>query len=363
MFKVLTLNNRGKHSFGRAEMLEIDSGQKSGSGTILRLSVALAAIKQEPLHIYNIRHKRKQPGLRPQHLESVNTAAKLCNAETEGAKLGSRELWFKPSSIISGDVNAEIGTAGSISMLLLTVLPLCAIAKDNVRVHVVNGGTDVRYAPTINYMKHVLLLTLERMGLHASLTVKSFGYYPKGMGEVILNVSKSSKLTSLRIEEFGEIEEIEGISVCTFLEKQRVAERQAEAATNNLRNHGYDTKIRVVNDRSNHVQKGSSIVLWAKTSTGAMLGGDAIGEIRKSSEEVGREAAENLLKETETKATVDVHLADMLVPYLALANGASTYLTREITEHIDTNIWLTEKILDTKFQVTKAGNLYRIEKN
>jgi RNA 3'-terminal phosphate cyclase (ATP) len=82
MFKVLTLNNRGKHSFGRAEMLEIDGGQKSGSGTILRLSVALAAIKQEPLHIYNIRHKRKQPGLRPQHLESVNTAAKLCNAET-----------------------------------------------------------------------------------------------------------------------------------------------------------------------------------------------------------------------------------------------------------------------------------------
>jgi len=245
----------------------------------------------------------------------------------------------------------------------LTVLPLCAIAKDDVRVHVVNGGTDVRYAPTINYMKHVLLPTLERMGLHASLTVKSFGYYPKGMGEVILNVSKSSKLTSLRIEEFGEIEEIEGVSVCTFLEKQRVAERQAEAATNNLRNHGYDTKIRVVNDRSNHVQKGSSIVLWAKTSTGAMLGGDAIGEIRKSSEAVGREAAENLLKETETKATVDVHLADMLVPYIALANGASTYLTREITEHIDTNIWLTEKILDTKFQVTKAGNLYRIEKN
>jgi RNA 3'-terminal phosphate cyclase (ATP) len=344
-------------------MLEIDGSQKSGSGTILRLSIALATIKQEPLHIYNIRHKRRRPGLCPQHLESVNTASKLCNAETEGAKLGSHEMWFKPNSIIHGEVKAEIGTAGSISMLLLTVLPICAYAKGGVSVHVVNGGTDVPYAPTINYLEHVFLPVLERMGLKASLSVKSFGYYPKGMGEALLNVNPVSQLRPLYIEEFGEIEEIEGVSVCTFLEKQKVAERQAEAATKILRNCGYDTKIRVLNDRSNLLQKGSSITLWAKTGKGALLGGDAIGEIRKSSEAVGREAAENLLKETEAKATVDVHLADMLVPYIALANGTSTYLTREITEHIDTNIWLTEKILDVKIQVTKAGNLYRIEKS
>ena len=343
-------------------MLEIDGSQKSGSGTILRLSIALAAINQEALHIYNIRHNRKQPGLRPQHLESVITAAKLCNAETEGVKFGSRELWFKPNGIISGEVRAEIGTAGSISMLLLMVLPICAYAKGDVRVHVVNGGTDVRYAPTINYMKYVLLPTLERMGLKASLSIKRFGYYPKGMGEVILKVNSGAQLCPLSIEEFGNVEEIEGVSVCTFLEKQRVAERQAEAAMKILRNHGYDTKIRVVNDQSNSLQKGSSIALWSKTSKGVLLGGDAIGEMGKSSEAVGREAAENLMKETEAHTTVDVHLADMLVPYIALANGTSTYLTRKITDHLDTNIWLTEKILGTKIQVTKAGNQYRIEK-
>jgi RNA 3'-terminal phosphate cyclase (ATP) len=343
-------------------MLEIDGSYKSGSGTILRLSVALAAITGEPLHIYNIRYKRRQPGLRPQHLESVNTAAKLCNAETKGVTLGSSELWFKPSGIICGEVGAKIGTAGSISMLLLTVLPICAFAKDNVRVHVLDGGTDVRYAPTINYLKHVLLPTLERMGLQASLTVKRFGYYPKGMGEVILDVIPVSKLKSISIEEFGEITEIEGISVCTFLEKQRVAERQAEAAIKILRNQGYYTKIRVVNDRSNPLQKGSSLMLWAKTSTCTILGGDAIGEVRKSSEVVGKEATENLLKEIDAKVTVDVHLADILVPYVALAKGSSTYLTREITDHLDTNIWLTEKILDTKFKISKVGNLNRIEK-
>jgi RNA 3'-terminal phosphate cyclase (ATP) len=344
-------------------MLEIDGSHKSGSGTILRLSVALAAITGEPLHIYNIRHKRKQPGLRPQHLESVKTATNLCNAETKGVTLGSSELWFKPSGIISGEVRAEIGTAGSISMLLLTVLPICACTKNNVSVHVVNGGTDVRYSPTINYMKHVLLPTLDRMGLHASLKVKRFGYYPKGMGEAILDVNPVFTLKSISMKEFGEIREIEGVSVCTFLEKQKVAERQAEEAKENLRKYGYNSKIRIVNDQSNSSQKGSSLVLWAKTTMGAIVGGDAIGEVRKSSEAVGKEAAENLLKETETKATVDVHLADMLLPYVALARGSSTYLTREITDHIDTNIWLTEKILDTKFHVSKVGSLYRIEKS
>ncbi len=344
-------------------MLTIDGSQKSGSGTILRLSIALAAILEEPLHIYNIRYRRRQSGLRPQHLESVLTAAKLCNAETEGAKLGSRELWFKPNGIISGKVRAEIGTAGSISMLLLTVLPICAYAKGDFTVHVVNGGTDVRYAPTINYMKHVLLPVLERMGLDASLTVKRFGYYPKGMGEVILKASKVSKLRTLPIKEFGKIDAVKGISVCTFLEKQRVAERQAEAATKVLRNHGYDAEIRVVNDLSNPVQKGSSTVLWAKTSKGALIGGDAIGERGKPSEAVGSEAAKNLLKEIEAQATVDVHLADMLVPYVALADGTSTYLTRKMTDHLDTNIWLMEKILGVKFKTNKVGEIYRIEKS
>ena len=343
-------------------MLEIDGSQKSGSGTILRLSIALATILNEPLHIYNIRSKRSQQGLRPQHLESVNTAAKLCNAETEGATLGSRELWYTPNSIKGGEVKAEIGTAGSISMLLLTVLPICAYAKTNVKVHVVGGGTDVRHAPTINYMKHVLLPVLEQMGLHAVLTVKKYGYYPKGNGEIILDVTPAPKLNALNIEEFGEVTEVGGVSVCTFLQKQRVAERQAKAATSILGNWGYPADIKVVNDSSNVLQKGSSIVLWTKTNKNVLLGGDAIGELRKTSEEVGREAAENLVKEAEAKATVDVHLADMLVPYIALAGGSSTFCTRRVTDHLETNMWLVEKILDKKIELSKTGSLYRIEK-
>jgi len=343
-------------------LLEIDGSQKSGSGTILRLSIALAGILGEPLHIYNIRQRRDQPGLRPQHLEAVLTAAKLCKAETEGAKLGSRELWFKPSGIAGGEIRAEIGTAGSIPMLLLTILPVCAYAEGSVSVHVVKGGTDVRNAPTINYLKYVLLPMLERMGLKTTLAVRKYGYYPKGMGEALLQVQPCHKLSPICIQEFGTMEELRGVSVCTFLEDRKVAERQAKAANDHIKRHGLEAEIQVVNDKSNPLQKGSSLVLWAKTSTDAFLGGDAIGELRKTSEVVGREAAENLFREVEAQATVDVHLADMLVPYVALADGESVYLTRAVTDHLDTNIWLAQEILGVKFQVMRVGNLYRIEK-
>jgi RNA 3'-terminal phosphate cyclase (ATP) len=342
-------------------VLEIDGSLKSGSGTILRLSVALASIVNQPLHIFNIREKRPQPGLRPQHLEAVLTAAKLCNAEVRGATLGSRELWFTPNEIKGGEIHAEIGTAGSIPMLLLTVLPLCVFAKTPVRLHVTKGGTDVRNAPTINYLKYVLLPMLNRMGLEVALNVEKYGYYPKGMGEITLTVQPSKRLNPLRIEEFGKVTKLHGMSVCTFLADRKVAERQAKTANELLKTHSYEAMIQVVNDTSNPLQKGSSLVLWAKTDAGAVLGGDAIGELGKPSEAVGREAAENLLRELESKATVDAHLADMLVPYVALAQGESVYLTRVTTDHLDTNMWLAQKILGVEFMVTKVANLYRIE--
>ncbi|MEM2145053.1 MAG: RNA 3'-terminal phosphate cyclase [Candidatus Jordarchaeaceae archaeon] len=138
-------------------MIEIDGSQKSGSGTILRLSISLAGILGEPLHIFNIRKKRSEPGLRAQHLEAVLTAAKLCNANVKGASLGSQELWFEPGKIVGGKVKAEIGTAGSIPMLILTVLPISVFASQPLDLEVIKGGTDVNHSPTINYIRFVLL--------------------------------------------------------------------------------------------------------------------------------------------------------------------------------------------------------------
>lgn len=342
-------------------MIEIDGSQKSGSGTILRLSVALAAILGEELHIYNIRQNRPQAGLRPQHLEAVLTAAKLCDAELKGAELNSRELWFKPKKIKGGKVDAEIGTAGSIPMLLMTVLPVCIFAEKTVQLHVSKGGTDVSNSPTINYIKHVYLQILRRMGIKANLTIQKYGYYPKGMGEVTMTIEPCASLQPLNLETFGKISTIKGISVCTFLADRRVAERQAKAADDYLRERGYTASIQIVNDQSNPLQKGSSIVLWTETITGAILGADAIGELKKTSETVGREVAEKFYAEISHKPTVDVHLADMLIPYIALAKGKSVYMTRSISDHLETNIWLAEKILKVKFKIEKSNGLYKIK--
>jgi RNA 3'-phosphate cyclase len=343
-------------------LIEVDGSQKSGSGTILRFSVALAAILGEDLHIYNIRQNRPQPGLRPQHLEAVLTAAKLCDAELDGAELNSRKLWFKPKKVRGGRVEAEIGTAGSIPMLLMTVLPICIFAENTVHLHVSKGGTDVSHAPTVNYLRYVFLPALKRMGVNATLTVQKYGYYPKGMGEITLAVEPCKSLKPLLLESFGKIKALKGVSLCTFLAERRVAERQAKAANDFLREKGYTADIQIINDKSNPLQKGSSIVLWAETDMDAILGADAIGEIGKPSETVGREAAEKLFAEISTKPTVDEHLADVLIPYIALAKGKSAYLTRKVSDHLETNIWLAEKILNVKFHIKKAGGLYKVEK-
>jgi RNA 3'-terminal phosphate cyclase (ATP) len=247
-------------------------------------------------------------------------------------------------------------------MLLMTVLPICVFAEQTVQIHVSKGGTDVSHSPTINYVRFVLLPTLRKMGLDADLSVHKYGYYPKGMGDVTLTVNPCSSLRSLHLETHGKITATKGVSVCTFLDDRKVAERQAKVASEYLKERGYAADIQTVNDRSSPLQKGSSIVLWAETDTNAILGADAIGEVRKPSEAVGREAAEKLHEELSTKPTADLHLADMLIPYLAFAKGRSVFLTRTISEHLETNIWLCEKVLNARFTVRKTNGVYQVSK-
>jgi RNA 3'-terminal phosphate cyclase (ATP) len=291
------------------------------------------------------------------------TAAKLCNAKVEGAKLSSKELWFIPREIKGGNIEALIETAGSIPMLLLATLPICLFAENPVHLHVAKGGTDTIHAPTINYLRNVLLPTLKQMGIGVEITVQKYGYYPKGMGEATMIVNPSHPLKSIMLERFGKVKTIKGVSVCTFLADRQVAERQANAAQDYLLQSGYRAHIQVVNDQSNPLQKGSSIVLWAETDTSVVIGSDAIGELRKMSESVGKEAAEKLITELAVEPTVDVHLADMLIPYMALTEGKSSFLTRTISEHVESNIWLTEKMLNARFTIEKVNNLFRIEKS
>ena len=183
------------------------------------------------------------------------------------------------------------------------------------------------------------------------------------MGKATMTVKPNRKLTPLHLENFGKLKSVKGVSVCTYLADRQVAERQAKTAKETLAQNSYLTEIQVINDKSNPIQKGSSIVLWAETDTGVILGADAIGELRKMAEAVGSEAVQRLLTELAAKPTVDVFLADMLIPYIALTEGKSSFFVRTISDHIESNIWLMEKMLNVKFTVQKVNNLYRIEKS
>jgi RNA 3'-terminal phosphate cyclase (ATP) len=228
---------------------------------------------------------------------------------------------------------------------------------------VAKGGTDTTHAPTINYLRFVFLPTLKQMGVDAEITVQKYGYYPKGMGEATITVKPNRQLKPFTLKSFGHLKGIKGLSVCTFLADRQVAERQAKAAEDYLEQNGFRVDIQVANDQSNPIQKGSSIVLWAETDTGVIIGADAIGELRKMSEAVGKEAAQRLNAELSAKPTVDIYLADMLIPYMALTEGKSVFLARSVSEHIESNIWLMEKMLNIKFTIEKVNNLYRIEKS
>ena len=247
-------------------------------------------------------------------------------------------------------------------MLFLAALPICLYAKNPVTLHVVKGGTDTLHAPTINYLRYVLLPTLCRMGVDAEIVVQKYGYYPKGMGEATMSVKPVSMLKAVQLERFGNLESVNGLSVCTFLSERQVAKRQAKSAMDVLAKNNYQSQVQVLNDQSNPHQKGSSLTLWAKTDAGVLVGADALGEFRKTSEVVGEEAAKKLLTELCPKPTVDVFLADMLIPYMALAPGRSVFYTRCLSEHIEANLWLMETMLNSRFRIEKVNNLYRVEK-
>ena len=283
-------------------MIEIDGSQKSGSGTILRLSVALAAITNQPLHIYNIRQSRPQPGLKPQHLEAVITASKLCCAKVQGASLGSRELWFTPQQIRGGSIEAVIETAGSIPMLLLAVMPICLFADSPINLHVAKGGTDTTHAPTINYLRHVLLPTLARMGVDAEITVQKYGYYPKGMGEATLAIKPNRALRPIIMESFGKLKRVGGVSVCTFLADRQVAERQAKTVQEYLSRNGLKPIFKSSMMSRTPSRRVAQSFCGLKPTMVSIMGADAIGQLHKTAEAVGLEAAEKLVVRAECEA-------------------------------------------------------------
>jgi RNA 3'-terminal phosphate cyclase (ATP) len=324
-------------------VIELDGSLESGSGTLVRLSVAFAALLGRPLHLVRARAKRAKPGLRPQHVAAVRACAELCDGRAEGVRVGGDELTFLPGPALrAGSFAWDIGTAGSSTMLALGILPLACFAPGPVTARI-TGGVFQDFAPSPHHMQHVLAPLLARMGARAEVEVVRAGYVPRGAGVIELRVQPApGGLAALRLDAPGEVRELGGIAFASHLAERRVSARMALACEARLASAGLAARIERVED-SAASHPGASLAVWAVTSTGCRLGADRAGAPRRSSEAIGRFVADQLLADLASHATVDRHLADQLVCFAALARGASRWRAPEPTPHLRTNLALAER--------------------
>ncbi len=173
------------------DFLKINGGYGEGGGQIIRSAITLSCITKRPIHLENIRKNRKVPGLRPQHLTSIKILQKVANAKVVGAEIGSTELKFIPGNIKNLELVEDVGTAGSISLILQVLIPVVAISQKKLSL-TIKGGTDVLWSPSIDYTRYVLRDAFSRMGIEFSLELCKRGYYPKGGGEINLHVNPSN---------------------------------------------------------------------------------------------------------------------------------------------------------------------------
>ncbi len=340
-------------------MIYVDGAQKSGSGTIVRFAVGLATLLGEELKLTNIRAKRDKPGLRPQHLKAIQALREICQGHLEGGEVGSNQIRFKAGAEVkSGSYEWDIGTAGSTTLLVMTLLPVACFAKGTTQFKL-SGGLFQDFAPSAFHMQRVLFPILGRMGIAARLNIVRPGYVPRGGGIIEVEVEPvKGTLAPIRLVEQGKVTSIEGVALSSHLKERKVSERMAETCNEVLRSKGYGAQIEIVYDTT-ALQRGAALAIEAKTSSGCIISADGAGAPGRTSEEIGRNVAKNLLEDLATGATVDRYLADQLIFYAALANGVSEYRIPRFTEHVDSNLWLAESILKARTEV--SDNLVRIQ--
>jgi RNA 3'-terminal phosphate cyclase (ATP) len=321
-------------------MIEIDGSRGEGGGQIIRTAITLAAVTDTPVKIRNIRIKRPRPGLAQQHLKGVEFLKKITDAAVEGFKLASKELLFTPHGIKGGKFEVDIPTAGSISLFLQSIIPAALKSSEKLEI-TIRGGTDVKWAPPIDFLRFLLLPILREMGADIRIELLKRGYYPEGGGliNVTINPSRLKGITPER----RKIDLVRGISHASNL-PQHVVRRQAKSASEKLLEGGIDAMIEL--ETRCELSTGSGILLHTGYKSGS-----ALGERGKRAEFVGVEAADKLLAELGTGSTVDIYLADQLIPFMALADGRSEIKVREMTQHLRTNIAVVEAFLGPIFGI------------
>ena len=334
-------------------MIELDGAYGEGGGQLVRTAVALASVTGTPVRIFNVRAGRAKPGLAPQHLAAVRAVGELCGARTEGLAIGSERLTFVPGALRGGAFRFDVGTAGSATLVLQAILPALLAAPAGSSISVV-GGTDVRQAPPADYLTNVLLQLLARMGARVAARVLRRGYFPRGGGEIALDV-EPGPLRPLDFDTPGLLVEVAGLAHVAHLPDHIAARMRAAAlaALGPLASRAHLATSVVASDAA--IGQGGAIVAWARTQS-SILGAGRVAERGVRAEALGDAVGRALAEDLASGVALDAHAADQILVYLALAGGAASFTTRALSRHALTAMWLIEQLLPVRFSHSQEAS-------
>jgi len=329
------------------DFLKIDGGHGEGGGQIIRSAIVLSCITKQSIHLENIRKNRKIPGLRPQHLTAIKILQKVANAKVIGAEIGSTELKFIPGNIENLELVEDVGTAGSISLILQVLIPVVAISQKKLNL-TIKGGTDVLWSPSIDYTKHVLRSAYSRMGIEFSVELSKRGYYPKGGGKINLRVYPSH----VKSISFSERKTNSVKLICTFskLSIEKI-KNQIEEIKEKLTKENFIVETEIKNQEA--IDSGASLLIYS-IDEHSIIGVDALFDKKTQRFDLDFD------KFIKNPLGVDENLADMLVVPASLGKKKTTFQVKEITKHLETNLFVTSKITGCKYGIGRLTNGFEV---
>ena len=328
-------------------MITIDGSFGEGGGQILRTSLALSLITGKPFKIDNIRAGRRKPGLMRQHLTALNAAAEIGNAEIAGNKTGSTSFSFEPKTIKAGKYHFAIGSAGSCTLVLQTVLPALIIA-DDVSEIILEGGTHNPFAPPYDFLEKAFLPVLSKMGAEVKTSLDIAGFYPAGGGRFSVSITPADKLAEIDLSDRGKILKTTASAMVSNI-PFTVAERELKVVRKKLDWNDEDLKAIVI---KNSPGPGNILTLAIESEmiTEVFTG---FGERGVSAERVAKQTIKPVKDYISSGATVGRYLADQLLVPMAVAGGGK-FRTLSPSRHTTTNIDIIKKFLDIDIEIEKV---------
>ena len=324
-------------------MIEIDGSEGEGGGQMLRTATALSVLTGKAVRVHDIRANRPKPGLAAQHLCAVRGVANLCEAQVEGLEVGSTQITFAPGKVRPGRYRLDVGTAGSVTLVLQACLLASARCHEEMGLEIV-GGTNVCWSPPIDFYQRLLFPRLASLGFQAQIVEMRRGFYPEGGGMAEVRFQAPRVVAPMPLSERGEFLGVEGVCF-----SQNLPEHVCQRISHAVRKEMIGIEIALTSASTSGVSIGAGVFLMARYDN-AVLGADSLGERGVPAEQVGSLAAKALRQEMDGLGTFDVHAADQLLPYLALADGPSNFRVREMTGHLRTQIDLVRRFLGVRVE-------------